>query len=219
MLGRIAAGVAHDLNNYLAIVDLSLTALQRGGAESASRKEIADAREAVQSARRLTLGLLHYARGGVPAAQTIDLGVLVKHVLDLFERVIPEDVTLELQVDAKLPLTRGVAAELEQLVLNLAVNACDAMPRGGVLRVSVRASSETSVALEVTDTGCGLSEAYSHTEGPTSPSSKRGSEAGGLGLGIVRSVAERHGAALEIGPQSGGGTRIVVSFITDGTGG
>jgi signal transduction histidine kinase len=213
MLGRIAAGVAHDLNNYLAVVDLALTAIQRSGAITATRKQLTDAREAVQSARKLTNGLLDYARGGTPAAQPVDLGLLVRHILELFEHVIPENVTLELETETDAPLVRGVAAELDQLVLNLIVNACDAMPDGGDLSVSVHSSSETGVTLEVADTGCGLAQASRDAEGPTSPSSKRGDEATGLGLGIVRSVAERHGAALEIGRRSGGGTRIVVRFI------
>jgi len=216
MLGRVAAGVAHDLNNYLAVVDLALTAAQGSGADIANCKELADAREAVQSARKLTNGLLDYARGGSPTPQSIDLGALVRRVLELFARVIPENVTLELETETAAPLVTGIAAELEQLVLNLVVNACDAMPDGGELSVGVRASKENSVTLEVADTGCGLSEACRDSDGPTSPSSKRGSETSGLGLGIVRSVAERHGAALELGPRSGGGTRVVVSFIADG---
>jgi signal transduction histidine kinase len=213
MLGRIAAGVAHDLNNYLAVVDLALTAIQRSGAITATRKELMDAREAVQSARKLTNGLLEYARGGTPAAQPVDLGALVRRILQLFEHVIPENVTLELETETDATLVSGVAAELEQLVLNLIVNACDAMPHGGELTVRVHASSETRVTLEVADTGCGLAEASRDADGPMSPSSKRGNEATGLGLGIVRSVAQRHGAALEIGPRSSGGTRIVVRFI------
>jgi two-component system, cell cycle sensor histidine kinase and response regulator CckA len=216
LLGHIAAGVAHDLNNYLAIVELAVTALERGTPSGWGRSQLCEARAAVQGAKRLTNGLLDYARGGSPAVQRIDLPALIDGVLALFRRVIPENVVVEVHAGVEPLYVHGVAAELEQLVLNVVLNACDAMPQGGVLSLSVRACGERGITFEAVDTGSGLPDQAVSASGPTSPSSKRGGDSTGLGLGIVRSVVERHGARLEIGPRCGGGTRIVVSFASDG---
>jgi two-component system cell cycle sensor histidine kinase/response regulator CckA len=213
MLGRIAAGVAHDLNNYLCIVDLALDALERTSPHgSARRLPLHEAQEAIRGAKQLTNGLLDYARGGAPKMQRVDLPALIDYVLVLFRRMIPENVVVEVHSTADPIYIRGVPADLEQLVLNIVLNACDAMPHGGVLSLRVQARGERGVTFEATDTGSGVCEAIRTASGPTSPSSKHEGATSGLGLGIVRAVAERHEAHLEIGPYDGGGTRIAVTF-------
>jgi signal transduction histidine kinase len=207
--------VAHDLNNYLAIVDLSLTAAQNS-VVAIPTSELKQAREAMQGAKRLTHGLLEYARGGSPSPQSTDFGALVRRTLELFGRLIPEDIVLVLNIDPMAPRIRGVRAELEQLVLNLVLNACESMPLEGVLTVSVAGSREAGVTLEVTDTGPGLSVGIAVTNGPTTPSNKQADGASGLGLGIVKYVAARHAATLEIGARlAGSGTRMVVRFAAE----
>jgi len=137
------------------------------------------------------------------------LTALVKRTLELVRRALPCDVKVHIDVDAPVTNVRGVAIELEQLLLNLVLNACDAMPEGGELWVSVRPAGPSAVMLEVSDSGVGFADA-SGERGPISRSSKAGRPGGGLGLGIVRSVVERHGATLLIGPRPGGGTRVLV---------
>ena len=211
MLGRLASGVAHDLANYLVVVDLSLASIRRRVGDTATG-DVATAREATEHAIRLTGCLLEYARGGSPPPRPVDMVALVRRLLDLFGRVIPEHVQLDFDCDADPPLIDGVAAELEQLVLNLVLNACDAMPEGGRLRLTVR-EVEDAVRLEVSDTGSGLATGCRPLgPGPT-PSSKAGRAGGsGLGLSIVREVADRHEASLQIAPGPGAGTRVQVSF-------
>src|SRR5262245_34256219 len=123
MLGRLAAGVAHDLANYLAIVDLSLARAAREAPEC--HGDVGAAREAADRAVGLTRCLVAYARGGAPAPAWIDLGALVRRLLALFSHVIPEHVRLEVDLGQGPLLIRGVGPELEQLVLNLVLNACD----------------------------------------------------------------------------------------------
>jgi signal transduction histidine kinase len=207
MIGRLAAGVAHDLNNYLAVVDASFALRQRRGDDRGEN----DAREAVRSATRLTRCLADYARGGEPEPAPVELGVLVRRVIDVFGRVIPAQVRLVLELDGSARPVRGVAAELEQLVLNLVLNACDAMSGGGELFIAVRASGY-AVVLEVADTGGGLTDDISSSDGVSSPSNKPGRGGSGLGLGIVRSVAERHRARLDLGAHATG-TRATVTFL------
>jgi signal transduction histidine kinase len=161
---------------------------------------------------RLLRSLLDYARGGNGEATEVDLGDVVQRVLAVAARLVPYEVVVEAQVDAATPPVDGVAAELEQLALNLLLNARDAMPRGGTLTVALRAPTPSTVTLEVSDTGEGIPAAAVQARGPMTPSSKPGRGGRGLGLGIVRGVAERHGAELAITPREGGGTRVAVTF-------
>jgi len=212
ILGRLAAGVAHDLTNYLSVIELSLGIVHRRIPDHRLRAEMDDARDALNSAIRLTSCLLDYARGGKHAVTSVDLPALVRRVLRMFGRWIPCQVAVEVEAEGARRV-RGVQAELEQLVLNLLLNACDAMREGGELSLAVRQAGADGVSLEVSDSGCGMSEEVARSEGPKAPSSKRNSS--GLGLGIVRAVAERHHASLHVGARPQGGTRVVVTFAAD----
>ncbi len=212
ILGRVTAGVAHDLANYLGVVDASIAIAQRHATDPGSRDELARARRAVDS----TLGLLHtllaYARGAEPTPVLIDLRAIVERVVDRFGRAIPTDVLVVLDLAAELPPIRGVPAEIEQLLLNLVLNACDAMPNGGELRISVGAEVGDVIRLEIADRGGGVPPNAAGASGVGTPSSKRDRGGEGLGLGVVRSVADRHSAALRLLHRAGGGTRVLVMF-------
>jgi signal transduction histidine kinase len=136
----------------------------------------------------------------------------VQRVLEVVARLIPYEVVVMVDVDADTPVVSGIASELEQLVLNLVLNARDAMPAGGTLHLVLRSDSPSKVSLVVTDTGVGLVAAAAAASGPATPSTKPGRNGQGLGLGIVRAVVERHGADLAITPNAGGGTRVAVTF-------
>jgi signal transduction histidine kinase len=209
LIGRVAAGVAHDLNNYLTVIMLALMTAQDGADGKLLRDALGDARHAVESAARLNGNVLAYARGGAPAPGMVDLASLVRRVLDVFGRAISVQVEVIVEVAADLPPVCGVATELEQLLLNLILNARDAMPSGGELRIGARAHGD-GVRLEVSDTGHGLDAAVAVASGLLSPSSKPGRPGAGLGLGIVRAVVDRHAGTLEIAPRLGGGTEVTV---------
>jgi signal transduction histidine kinase len=198
LIGRVTSGVMHDLNNYLFALD---AALARGNVQMA--------REASARATALAATVLRYAGGGTPAVEPVDLAALVRRLLDLFGRVIPTNVLVVLELD-DVPPVRGVHAELEQLVLNLVLNACEAMPDGGELRLVVDADGPATVRFEVVDTGSGFPE--EPIPRTLSRSTKVGRTGNGLGLGIVRSVVDRHGAVFRISPRGGGGTRASVAF-------
>jgi signal transduction histidine kinase len=211
LLGRMTAGVAHDLNNYLTVIDVSIDLLERRHEDTGLWQRV---REASDAAVRLTSTLLAYARGGAPTAEEVDLAELVRRSMRLLARVIPSTVLVTEELD-EVPLIQGVPAELEQLVINLVLNACDAMTRGGELRVGV-AHDAAGVRLDVSDSGGGMTPAAQDASGERTPSSKPGREGAGLGLGIVRGVVERHGAHLRVFPGQAGGTLVTVSFATTG---
>lgn len=199
LLGRMAAGVVHDLNNILTVMRVAH-----------DLDDKARVRESIETAARLTQNLLDYARGSKPEPMPLDLPALVQRVLGLVGRVITPEIVVVLDTPPVVPLVRGVEAELEQMVLNLVINACDAMPAGGELRIRIRAPGPSAVAIDVMDTGNG----FNCEDTPTSPSarsSKPGRRGGrGLGLGIVRSVVERHHAVMKIATRDNGGTAVSV---------
>lgn len=148
---------------------------------------------------RLTSCFPDQARDGAPAPAAVDLKAVIDRLLGLFAGVVPKGVNVLVDVDADLPPVVGAASELEQLVLNLLVNACEAMPDGGELRMSVRAAGSSAICLAVADTGPG-----------TSTTPERGGL--GLGLGIVRSVAYAHRGGVHVTRRPGGGTIVRVTF-------
>jgi signal transduction histidine kinase len=218
LLGRLAGGVAHDLNNYLAVIGLSLGAAERQArGNSAAEGALGEAKSALAAATRLTRHMLEHARGGTPTPTTVDLGALVVRTVELLRSSISQDVQVAVDASGELPPVVGVPAELEQLVLNLVLNACDAMPCGGELSISLRAAGTSTVTLDVADTGRGVDQDVARASGATSRSSKAARIGDGLGLGIVRAVVHRHGAALRMSPRTGGGTRVVVVFFVEAT--
>src|SRR5262249_35466844 len=125
LLGRMAAGVVHDLNNYLGAVRATLTLLARSPVE---RELLARALDGVDHAGRLTAALLDHVHGVEPAFEPIDFGALVRRMLGLFARALPSNIAVQVEIADGLGQVRGVRTELEQLVLNLVLNAADAMP-------------------------------------------------------------------------------------------
>jgi signal transduction histidine kinase len=206
LLGRLTAGVVHDLNNYLALIGGTVTLLQRNPGDPVL---IAQLRRGLSLATRLTGSLQSYARGETPPFEAIDLGALVRSTIDLARSSISETIDVIDEVEPDLAPVRGIRAELEQLVLNIVLNAADAMPSGGELRVRV-AGTEATTVLEIADTGDGITVPGAPDDVLTR--STKGSRRGGLGLGIVRRVAARHGATLRFAHALPSGTVVTVVF-------
>ncbi len=198
LLGRMTAGVVHDFNNYIHVADVALELIQRQGMQA---ELLENARAALAAMERLSSMLLSYARGGVPVASPVDLGEAVTDTLDVARRVISPNVVIALDIAESLRPITAVRAELEQVVLNLVINACDAMPSGGRLDVRVKQCTPQAVMLEVSDTGIGT------TDSTKPPPKMRGP---GLGLTIVRSVVARQGGALRMVSRPTGGTTVAV---------
>ena len=197
LLGRMAAGVIHDLNNYLNIIEVTMRLLRRAPADEAQALW-QQMRRTVDAIARMTAQVLTYAHGGQVAPELVDVGVIARDVLGLCARIIPATIAIEVDVADGSRIT-GIRSELEQMLLNLVINACDAMPEGGNLAVTVRKLGKR-VVLSVADTGHGLGA------GPP----KRGGH--GLGLGIVRGVVERHRGELHVVVGDTGGTAVTISL-------
>ncbi|MBV8759710.1 MAG: response regulator [Deltaproteobacteria bacterium] len=200
LVGRLAAGVTHDLNNYLGALALDLAMLKRNPSEE---DLVSHAIESTDTMIRLSQALLQYVRGEQPPMQLVDLSAVVRGVIRMIQRSIPHRVKLDLDLSEKSRRIYGAPAELEQLVANLVLNSIDAMPEGGTLRIRVQPTGSDAVFLEVADEGSGA-------PGPTTKPGRRV----GLGLGIVKRVVERHLGTLRISPRHPRGTLVTIFLPT-----
>jgi signal transduction histidine kinase len=210
LLGRMTAGVLHDLDNYLCVIGVLIERL----AAAPTAEHRSEARRALGHASALTRSVLDYMRGAAPELGPVDLSAIVRDVMQIAARAISSTIeVVVVGVDA-IALVRGTIPQLGQLVLNLALNAADAMLDGGILSVTVWTTPEGSVRLDVADTGGGITIAGATQRGSMwTESTKCGRATGrGLGLGVVREVAHLHGATFTLATFEQGVTLATVVF-------
>jgi PAS domain S-box-containing protein len=224
-IGRLAGGMAHDFNNLLtAILGYGELTLTRLGEESPIHRDVSEIVAAGRRGAQLTRRLLSFSRRTALATETIDLNATVHDMEGLLGRLIGEDVTIRLDLDPATPAIRGDRSQIEQIVLNLAVNARDAMPSGGSLELASRrvvldareAARRLGLApgvyavLSVTDTGCGIDpETQARIFEPFFTTKETG-EGTGLGLSMVFGIARQSGGSVEVTSEVGAGTEFRV---------
>jgi signal transduction histidine kinase len=220
-IGQLAAGVAHDFNNILTVIQgnasFLLSDLGENGEEAQMVHEILNAGH---RAMNLTRQLLLFSRKQPIQRQPLDLNEVVGNLAKMLGRMLGEDIALELQLDPGLPLVNADPSALEQVLMNLAVNSRDAMPKGGHLRITTRildvipahvernpqARTGRTVCLEVADTGCGIPpEIREHIFEPFFTTKEIG-KGTGLGLSTVEGVVRQHDGWIELDSTLGQGT-------------
>jgi len=223
-VGRLAGGIAHDFNNILtAILGTSDLMLGDLPADHPTRADVLEVRKAALRAAELTRQLLAYSRRQVLAPQHIDLNAVVAALEPMLRRLIGEDVQFETALAEDSPAVQADPNQIEQVVLNLAVNARDAMPNGGRLRIETRAitfaAGDTGpaavppgeyVELAVIDTGTGMSdEVRVHLFEPFFTTKEVG-KGTGLGLATVYGIVQQSGGhiAVDTAPERGTAMRI-----------
>jgi len=211
-LGRLAGGIAHDFNNLLSAMggytDLLRNELPSGGEAAGFADEIA---ASVSRATGLTQQLLVFSRQRVASPRVVDAARLVVRLEDLLQRLIGEDVKLVANLTDSPCHVHADTTQLEQAVINLAVNARDAMPAGGTLSITVQqvtSEGEDKVSLQVEDTGSGMDdEAIEHVFDPFYTTKKPG-EGTGLGLAMVYGTVTRYQGSVTVDSTLGKGTRF-----------
>ncbi|MGV8039254.1 MAG: PAS domain S-box protein [Thermoanaerobaculaceae bacterium] len=209
-VGRLAGGVAHDVNNLLQAILGAVQSLQRR--EPAVAGELEEVVANVQRGAAVTRQLLLFARRGATRPECLDLNEALEHFSVLLRRLTRENVEFAMTLaPGPLPVTidRG---QLEQVLMNLVVNAVDAMPDGGTLRLATGRSEGGWTWLEVADTGCGIpSEVRAHIFEPFF-TTKPAEEGTGLGLSVVLGIVTAHGGHLDVSSAVGAGTVFRVSL-------
>ena len=210
-VGQLAAGVAHDFNNLLTVIQGNASLLQEGHSDEAALfcEQIL---EAARRATTLTQQLLLFSRRQVPQRQLLNLGEVISRLSEMLQRLLGEHIRMEWGCDAGLPSVSADPGMIEQLVLNLAVNARDAMPGGGTISLSLRALNLDAAAagrhpkarpgrfvcLTVADTGCGIDPKTLPRIFEPFFTTKDLGKGTGLGLATAYGIVEQHQGWIEV---------------------
>jgi two-component system, cell cycle sensor histidine kinase and response regulator CckA len=224
-VGRLAGGVAHDFNNLLTVIQSCGESLRRatGRGQPVAGDDVEQINQAAGRASELTRQLLAFARRQPMAPEPLDLNRILAEAMRMLERLLGEDVELQLSLFQQLWPVRSDPALLDQLLLNLVANARDALPRGGRVLIAtgnleVAAGSRAwprlrpgeYVRLEVRDDGVGMAaDVLEHAFEPfyTTKGVGRGT---GLGLATVHGIVTQSGGGIRVESEPGVGTRVVV---------
>jgi PAS domain S-box-containing protein len=226
-VGRLAGGIAHDFNNLLtAIIGYADLILENVRHDANLTADVIEIKAAGERAGRLTRQLLTFSRKQQFSPTVLDLNQIVLELRNMLDRIIGEDIALGIVIDPQLAPTKADASLIEQLVVNLVVNARDAMPRGGTIRIKTfnaeldaafvsthdGAVAGSYVAVAVQDTGCGMTaDVLAHAFEPfftTKPAGK----GTGLGLSTVYGIVKQSGGAITIDSRPGAGTTVTTYF-------
>ncbi|MFZ9746389.1 MAG: sensor histidine kinase [Opitutaceae bacterium] len=224
-MGRMAGGVAHDFNNVLSVVGGAVEALQGEAAAPVpadGERYGRILRHALDQGRGLTRRLLEFSRPGSGQARDLDLGAAVARAVPLLRQAAGSHVRVELERRAA-PRVRIDPVQLEQVLLNLVINARDAMPAGGRVRLEVGpaptsrpAGGAGAALLRITDTGPGIpAELRDRVFEPffTTKAERGGT---GLGLSTVYAIVTGHGGTIVLGPATGGGAEFLICLPAAG---
>lgn len=224
-VGQLAGGVAHDFNNLLTVIQGHCSLLLAGDQDKENSLEsLKEIEAAAQRASNLTRQLLTFSRRQVMQMKPLDLNDVLGHLLKMLRRLLSEAIALEFQANHALPPIVADAGMIEQVVMNLSVNARDAMPKGGQLTLrthlvdldaqAAAANPEARpgrfVCLSVTDTGCGMDGSTRKRIFEPFFTTKEVGKGTGLGLATVYGIVKQHQGWTEVASEVGKGTTFRV---------
>jgi PAS domain S-box-containing protein len=224
-VGSLAGGVAHDFNNLLTIINgYSDLLLETFDLPEAAREVLREIRKAGERSERVTRQLLTICRRQVLDPKVMDINAAVRDVQKMLQRLIGEDIRLGSVLAEDPGWIKADLGQIQQVLLNLAVNARDAMPRGGSLTIATANTNLDEdfvrtrpglragphVLLTVTDTGCGMDEATRLRIFEPFFTTKGAGKGTGLGLSTVHGIVEQSGGAIEVISQLGQGASFQI---------
>jgi two-component system cell cycle sensor histidine kinase/response regulator CckA len=232
-IGRLAGGIAHDFNNYLtAIVGFAELAIAQVSDDKQLRRDIDEIRNAGRSAASLTRQLLAFSRKQLLQPQVIDLNAIVRRMTALLQRLIGEHIDLRARPAETLDRISADPGQIEQVIVNLALNARDAMPVGGVLTIETAnieldetfvadhpgSSAGPHVMLGITDTGRGMERSVQeHLFEPFYTTKEQG-RGTGLGLATVYGIVQQSGGSIFVYSEMNHGTAFKIFLPRAGHG-
>jgi len=218
-IGRLAGGVAHDFNNLLTVILCYTTILNNQlGQEHPYRDTVGTILRAGQQATSLTRQLLAYSRKQLTQPRVLSLNELVQQMRDMLQRLIGEDIDLAVTFDSSPCQVKADESQLSQVIMNLVVNARDAMPTGGKLAIETRFVAQENIGfrggrpgccyavLVVRDTGHGMDpDTIAHIFEPFF-TTKEACKGTGLGLATVYGIVQQHGGWIDVSSELNSGT-------------
>jgi PAS domain S-box-containing protein len=226
-VGRLAGGVAHDFNNLLTVIIGHVDLLMRDASQAPTRESLTEVRAAAQSAAELTKQLLMFSRQQVIEARPVEVDAIVRSTEKMLGRLIGEDVQLATTLGARGAQINIEPHQLEQVIMNLGINARDAMPDGGKLSIETSVvdltgdtgwdvSPGTYVLLAVVDTGIGMDAATQERVFEPFFTTKEAGKGTGLGLSTTYGVVKQSGGTINVYSEPGMGTvfRIYLPVAT-----
>jgi PAS domain S-box-containing protein len=212
-LGNLAGGVAHDMNNVLgAILGLASAHLESEPEGSRVRGAFATIVKAAERGGRMVKSLLSFARQSPAAQHELDLNAILLEELRLLEHTILAKIRLELDLAPNLAPMLGDASALTNVLMNLCINAVDAMPESGTLTLRTRNLDRDWIEVQVADTGIGMPKADQERALEPFFTTKAQGKGTGLGLSMVYSTIKAHHGQLELQSEPGQGTRVRMRF-------
>jgi PAS domain S-box-containing protein len=223
-VGRLAGGIAHDFNNLLTLIlSYSETLLEELQETSPLRAQVLEIQAAGRRAADLTRQLLAFSRKQMLKPQVLQPNSIVSGISNMLHRLLGEDIQICLHLDSEVGQIQADPTQLEQVLLNLAVNARDAMPDGGRLTIETHnvemqepaatlegAPPGQYVVLQVTDTGCGMSEDVKARIFEPFFTTKEVGKGTGLGLSMVLGIVQQSGGTVTVYSEPGVGTTFKI---------
>ncbi len=225
-IGTLAGGIAHDFNNLITVISgYTQLALMRAVRNSPEAEDLRQVVEASDRAANLTHQLLAFSRKQVLQPTVLDLGEVVAGIAPMLRRIIGEHIELRIESGGPLARVRADRGQLEQVLLNLAVNARDAMTKGGVLTIATRnvcpatareriapRDGATGVALVVADTGTGMRDDVKDRIFEPFFTTKEAGKGTGLGLATVYGIVKQSGGTIGVESELGAGSTFTITL-------
>jgi two-component system, cell cycle sensor histidine kinase and response regulator CckA len=223
-IGVLAGGIAHDLNNVLTPVLMAVKLLRHDRPLHDRLGLLDTAQASIERGIGMLRQLLTFAGGGKGDRVTLDVSMVVREVVDMLTHLIPKSIGIEENVDPDLWKVSGDSTQLVQVLVNLCVNARDAMPEGGTLRIDARnvawtgemihkhpdAKPGPKVRVAVADTGTGIPRGSLERIFDPFFSTKKFGEGTGLGLSTAAGIVRGHGGFIDVYSEVGRGTKMIV---------
>ncbi|MCC5805229.1 MAG: response regulator [Opitutales bacterium] len=223
-VGALAGGIAHDLNNIFSPITMAADLLKRKCGDGRQMELLDSIRNCAQRGAEMVSQILSFARGMEGRRVEVQVSHVVRDIEKVIRETFPKNISTEVSLANPLPTFHGDPTQIHQILMNLCVNARDAMPGGGELRITVdefhvdrqysadryRARDGRHVRITVRDTGTGIPAKYLGKLFDPFFSTKEAGKGTGLGLSTVHSIVQAHGGFIEVDSKEGKGSRFAV---------
>ena len=221
-IGVLTGGIAHEFNNLLApILGYTEMLITDKSEDDPDQESLLQIQEAGDRAKRLIQQMLAYGRQSMSQTEPVKLELLIEDTINLIKNSIPSNIFIKKEIEVNLPSILGMPDEIHQVLLNLCLNASQAMPNGGDLIVSLKKGcvcefcnkgEEDFISLLVKDTGCGMDQATKERIFDPFFTTREVGKGSGLGLSVALGIVEQHKGHINVKSQVGEGTTVHVCF-------